>query len=63
MLGLLLGLASGKLLAAVVYHASAADPVVLGAAVLIMLAFGIAATLVPARRAFSVTPAELLREQ
>ncbi len=62
-LGLLLGIGSGKLLAAVVYHASAADPVVLLAAVLTMLLLGIAATLVPARRAVSVTPAELLREQ
>ncbi|WP_419805212.1 FtsX-like permease family protein [Terriglobus sp.] len=62
-LGLLLGVASGKLLASVVYHASAADPVVLLATVLTMLALGIAATLVPARRALSVTPAELLREQ
>lgn len=62
-LGLLLGVASGKLLAAVVYHASATDPVVLLAAVLTMLALGVAATLVPARRALSVHPAELLREQ
>ena len=62
-LGLLIGVASGKLMSAVVYHASAADPLVLLAALLMMVALGIAATLVPARRALSVTPAELLREQ
>lgn len=62
-MGLILGFASSRLLAGIVYHATASDPLVLGAVVLTMLLLGAAASAVPARRAVRVEPAELLREQ
>lgn len=61
--GLLLGFAATKLLASVVYHASAADPVVLVAVVLTMAGLGAVSAVVPARRAVRVEPAMLLREE
>ena len=62
-IGLLLGIASSRLLGNVVYHASASDPLVLGAVIVTMLTLGAAASAVPARRAMRIDPAELLREQ
>ncbi len=61
--GLLLGWASSRLLASVVYDASASDPLVLAGVLLTMAGLGVAAAAVPARRALRVEPAELLREQ
>ncbi len=61
--GLLLGFAASKLLANVVYHATAADPAVLLAVVGTMVALGAASAVFPARRAIRVDPALLLREQ
>ncbi len=61
--GLLLGLAATRLLAGIVYHASAADPVVLLSVVVTMAAVGAASAALPARRALHVEPSILLREQ
>lgn len=61
--GLLLGFGATKLLASVVYHATAADPVVLLAVVLTMGLLGLVSAVVPARRAVRVDPAMLLREE
>ena len=61
--GLLLGLASTRVLAYIVYQASPRDPLVLGGVVLTMIALGLAAGYAPARRALAIDPATLLREQ
>jgi predicted permease len=62
-LGMLLGLASTHILAAIVYGASASDPLVVSAVVLTMLATGILSAALPARRALHIEPASLLREE
>ena len=62
-LGLLLALASARLLAGVVYGASASDPLVLAAMALTMIALGAAASALPAQRALRAEPSQLLREQ
>jgi len=62
-LGMLLGLASTRILAAIVYGASANDPLVVSAVVLTMLVTGILSAALPARRALTVEPASLLREE
>ena len=62
-LGLLLGLASTRVLAAIVYGASANDPLVVCAVVLTMLTTGILSAALPARRALGIEPASLLREE
>lgn len=61
--GLGLGLLASQVLAAIVYEASARDPVVLAGAVGAMAAIGVLATWVPARRALGIDPAELMREE
>jgi predicted permease len=60
--GLVLGVLASRLLAALVYEASPRDPLVLLGAVASMIAVGLIATWIPARRALSVNPAQLLRE-
>jgi ABC-type antimicrobial peptide transport system permease subunit len=60
--GLLLGVAATKVLAAVVAHASAQDPVVLLAVAFTMLLAGSLSVANPARRALKIDPARLLRE-
>ncbi|HEX6496219.1 MAG TPA: ABC transporter permease [Acidobacteriaceae bacterium] len=62
-LGMLLGLASTRILAAIVYGASATDPLVVCAVVFTMLATGILSAALPARRALHIEPASLLREE
>jgi predicted permease len=61
--GLVLGLMGSRVLASIVYEATAYDPLVLTVALLLMVAIGAAAALVPARRAMQVDPAVLLREE
>jgi len=61
--GLLLGILASRVLAFVVYQASPRDPLVLAGAVSIMLLLGLLATWIPARRALSVDPVILLREE
>jgi len=60
--GLLLGAVASRVLASIVYDASIYDPVVLAGAIGTMLLIGVVAALVPARRAWQVDPAKLLRE-
>jgi predicted permease len=60
--GLLLGVLTSHLLSALVYEASPRDPLVLLGAVASMILIGLIATWIPARRALSVNPAQLLRE-
>ena len=61
--GMLLGVLSARILAFIVYGATPRDPVVLGGVVLSMVVLGGLAALVPARRALSLDPARLLREE
>jgi ABC-type antimicrobial peptide transport system permease subunit len=61
--GLVLGLLARRVLAAIVYEATPRDPVVLIAAVVAMFLVGLVATWIPARRALSVDPSTLIREE
>jgi len=61
--GLLLGLLASRVLALVVCQATPRDPMVLAGAVLAMALMGLLATSIPTRRALSVDPMILLREE
>jgi predicted permease len=61
--GLLLGILASRVLAFVVSQATPRDPLVLGGVVLAMALLGLLATWIPARRALSVDPMILLREE
>jgi predicted permease len=61
--GIVLGAATSRLLSAVVYQATAQDPLVLICVVLTMALTGSLAVAGPVRRALQVDPAKLLREQ
>jgi predicted permease len=61
--GLVLGILASRVLASIVYQATPRDPLVLGGVVLAMSLLGLLATWIPARRALSVDPMILLREE
>jgi predicted permease len=61
--GLLLGLLASRVLALIVYQATPRDPVVLAGVVFAMAMLGLLATWIPARRALSVNPMILLRDE
>jgi len=61
--GLLLGVLASRVLGFIVYQATPRDPLVLAGAVLAMLLLGLLATWIPARRALSVDPLILMREE
>jgi ABC-type antimicrobial peptide transport system permease subunit len=61
--GLLLGILATRVLALIVDQATPRDPLVLAGVVLAMLLLGLLATWIPARRALSVNPSVLLREE
>jgi ABC-type antimicrobial peptide transport system permease subunit len=61
--GLILGVLASRVLAFLVYQASSRDPLVLLGALASMIFIGLIATWIPARRALSVNPAQLLREE
>ena len=61
--GLILGLLASRLLSDIVYQATPRDPVVLAGVVLAMAMLGLVATWFPARRALSLDPMILLREE
>jgi ABC-type antimicrobial peptide transport system permease subunit len=61
--GLLSGVFASRLLEQIVYQANPRDPVVVGGALLTMALLGIAASAIPARRALTVDPSELMREE
>jgi len=61
--GLLLGVAASRVLSAIVYQASAQDPVVLGAVAVTILLTGALSIAGPVWRTLRIDPADLLREQ
>jgi len=61
--GMLLGAATSRILSAIVYQASAQDPLVLAAVVGTTLLAGLLSIANPVRRALHLDPARLLREQ
>ena len=61
--GLVLGILASRVLAVIVYQATPRDPLVIAGVILAMLALGLLATTIPARRALSVDPLSLLREE
>lgn len=61
--GLIFGVLASRLLAALVYEATSRDPLVLLGALAAMVLIGVVATWIPARRALSINPSELLREE
>src|SRR6266850_1486500 len=61
--GLLLGVAASRLLSAIVYQATAQDPLVLAAVALNLLLTGSLSVAGPVRRVLHANPATLLREQ
>ena len=61
--GLLLGILASRVLASIVYQATPRDPIVLAGVVLAMAVLGLVATWIPARRALSINPLILLREE
>lgn len=61
--GLILGILASRVLAAIVFEATPRDPLVLSGVVVAMALLGLAATWIPARRALSVDPVILLREE
>ena len=61
--GLLLGILASRVLAFIVYQATPRDPLVLAGVVLAMLLLGLLATWIPARRALSIDPVTLMREE
>jgi ABC-type antimicrobial peptide transport system permease subunit len=61
--GLVLGIFAGRVLSAIVYQATPRDPLVVGGAVLMMSLLGLLATWIPARRALTIDPLILLRDE
>ncbi len=61
--GLVLGLLASRVLALVVYQATPRDPLVLAGVAAAMALLGLLATWIPARRALSVDPLVLLRDE
>lgn len=61
--GLLLGILASRVLAFIVFEATPRDPLVLGGVVVAMAMLGLIATWIPARRALSIDPMVLLREE
>lgn len=62
-IGLLAAAGLARLLSSFLYGVDALDPVALGAAGVVLLAVGVLASLIPARRAGATDPAIVLREQ
>jgi ABC-type antimicrobial peptide transport system permease subunit len=62
-LGLVAGIFANGLLSQIVYQSNSGDPAVLGGAVLTMALLGLAASAIPARRALSIDPSTLMREE
>jgi len=61
--GLVLGMLATRVLSFIVYQATPKDPLVLGGVTVTMLLLGMIAAWIPARRALSVDPLILLREE
>jgi predicted permease len=63
LVGLSLGVLASRFLAGLVYEATPRDPLVLVGTVLAMTLIGLLATWIPARRAVTINPAQLLRQE
>ena len=63
LVGMVLGVATSRLLSAIVYQATAQDPFVLAAVALTLLLTGFVSVAGPVRRVLHTDPATLLREQ
>jgi predicted permease len=61
--GLLLGIAASRVLSFIVYQATPRDPLVMAGVIVTMLLLGLLATWIPAQRALSADPLQLLREE
>jgi predicted permease len=61
--GMILGVLATRVLSYIVYEATPKDPIVLGGVILTMLAVGLVAAWIPARRALAVDPMILLRDE
>lgn len=61
--GLILGYVAGRLFANRFYEMRAGDPLILGAAALIVLGIAVVATVIPAARASAVKPSQVLRTE
>jgi predicted permease len=61
--GILLGIAASRVVSAIVFQATAQDPIVLSAVALTILLTGALSVAGPVRRALHVDPANVLREQ
>ena len=61
--GMILGVLATRVLSYIVYQATPKDPIVLGGVIFTMLAVGLVAAWIPARRALAVDPMILLREE
>jgi predicted permease len=61
--GLLLGILASRVLAFIVYEATPRDPLVIAGVMVAMAMLGLIATWIPARRALSIDPMVLLREE
>src|SRR5215468_1056178 len=61
--GLVLGILASRVLELIVYQTTPRDPIVLTGVVLSMALLGLLATWIPARRALSIDPLALLREE
>ena len=61
--GLLLGIAASRLLAMIVYQATALDPLVLLGVLATMGLVGVISASLPARRALTINPVKLLRDE
>ena len=61
--GLILGVLATRVLSFIVYQATPKDPLVLAGVTLTMLLLGLVAAWLPARRALSIDPLILLRDE
>lgn len=61
--GMILGVLATRVLASIVYQATPRDPIVLVGVAIAMMAVGLVASWIPARRALAVDPMILLREE
>ena len=62
-LGLLLAMATGKILSGILYEVGALDPIAFTAAPLLLAAAALIATWLPARRATRINPIQALRTE
>ena len=63
LVGLLLGIAASRVLSAIVFQATAQDPLVLTSVAFTILLSGLFAVAGPVRRALHIDPANILRDQ